>query len=75
MISDAVAEIQNVGITCVIIIPLRNTRNYQTVSDDSKMIDQWPLGLKHELSSSARTLVSWARIPLEVWMFAFILFR
>jgi hypothetical protein len=29
---------------------------------------QWPCGLKHELSSLARTLGSWVRIPLEVWM-------
>jgi hypothetical protein len=26
---------------------------------------QWPRGLRHELSSSARTLGSWVRIPLE----------
>jgi hypothetical protein len=29
---------------------------------------QWPRGLRHELSSPARTLRSWARIPLEAWM-------
>jgi hypothetical protein len=29
---------------------------------------QWPLGLRHELSSPARTLGSWVRIPLETWM-------
>jgi hypothetical protein len=28
---------------------------------------QWPRGLRHELSSPARTLGSWIRIPLE-WM-------
>jgi hypothetical protein len=27
---------------------------------------QWPCDLRHELSSSARTLESWVRIPLEV---------
>jgi hypothetical protein len=30
---------------------------------------QWPRGLKHELSSLARTLGSWVRIPLRAWMF------
>jgi hypothetical protein len=30
---------------------------------------QWPRGLKHELSSPSRTLGSWVRIPLKVWMF------
>jgi hypothetical protein len=29
---------------------------------------QWPRGLKHELSSPARTLGSWVQIPLEAWM-------
>jgi hypothetical protein len=29
---------------------------------------QWPRGLRHEPSSLARTLGSWVRIPLEVWM-------
>jgi hypothetical protein len=37
--------------------------------------DQWLRGLRHELFSSARTLGSWVRIPLETWMsvYAFIL--
>jgi hypothetical protein len=37
---------------------------------------QRPRGLKHELSSLARMLGSWVRIPLKAWMFecAFILF-
>jgi hypothetical protein len=35
---------------------------------------QWPRGLRHEMSSPAWTLGSWVRIPLEAWMFAFILF-
>jgi hypothetical protein len=30
---------------------------------------QWPRGLRHEPTSSARTLGSWVRIPLEEWMF------
>jgi hypothetical protein len=34
---------------------------------------QWARGLGHELSSPARTLGSWVRIPLQVRMFAFIL--
>jgi hypothetical protein len=29
---------------------------------------QWPRGLRHELSSLTRTLGSWVRIPLKVWM-------
>jgi hypothetical protein len=29
---------------------------------------QWPHGLRHVLSSAARTLGSWVRIPLEAWM-------
>jgi hypothetical protein len=29
---------------------------------------QWPRGLSHELSSLARTLGSWVRIPLKAWM-------
>jgi hypothetical protein len=32
-----------------------------------KKISQRPEGLKHELSSLAITLRSWARIPLEAW--------
>jgi hypothetical protein len=35
---------------------------------------QWPRGLRHELSSLARTLGSRVRIPLEAWMSVFILF-
>jgi hypothetical protein len=30
---------------------------------------QWPRGLRHEMSSSAWTLGSLVRIPLEAWMF------
>jgi hypothetical protein len=29
---------------------------------------QWLRGLRHELSSLARTLGSWVRIPLKAWM-------
>jgi hypothetical protein len=29
---------------------------------------QWPRGLRHELSSVARTLGSWVRIQLKAWM-------
>jgi hypothetical protein len=29
---------------------------------------QWPRGLRHEISSPARTLGSWIRIPLEACM-------
>jgi hypothetical protein len=30
---------------------------------------QWPRGLRNKLSSLARTLGSWIRIPLKAWMF------
>jgi hypothetical protein len=30
---------------------------------------RWPRGLRHEPSSPARTLGSWARIPFKAWMF------
>jgi hypothetical protein len=29
---------------------------------------EWPRGLRHELSSLARKLRSWVRIPLKTWM-------
>jgi hypothetical protein len=32
---------------------------------NTSMPGHWPLGLRHELSSPARTLRSWVRIPLE----------
>jgi hypothetical protein len=31
-------------------------------------LSQWPTGLTHVLSSAARTLGSWIRVPLEAWM-------
>jgi hypothetical protein len=31
-------------------------------------VDKWPRCLRHELSSPARTLGSWVRVPLETWM-------
>jgi hypothetical protein len=33
---------------------------------------QWPRGLRHELSTPAKTLGSWVRIPLEAWLFVCI---
>jgi hypothetical protein len=30
---------------------------------------QWPHGLRHEMSSLARILGLWVRIPLKAWMF------
>jgi hypothetical protein len=35
---------------------------------DGMSRSQWSHGLRHELSSAARTLGSWVRIPLEAWM-------
>jgi hypothetical protein len=37
-------------------------------SYDSQSRSQWPRGLRHELSSPARTLGSWVGIPLKTWM-------
>jgi hypothetical protein len=34
---------------------------------------QWPRGLRHELSSLARTVRSCVRIPLKAWRVVFIL--
>jgi hypothetical protein len=34
---------------------------------------QWPRGLRYELSSLARTLGSWVRIPLKAWISAIIM--
>jgi hypothetical protein len=39
-----------------------------TVYPRERCRSQWPRGLKHELSSFARTLGSWVRITLEAWM-------
>jgi hypothetical protein len=36
--------------------------------DDKSRRSQWSHGLRHVLSSTARTLGSWVRIPLEAWM-------
>jgi hypothetical protein len=35
---------------------------------------QWPRGLRHELSSLARKLGSWVRIPEKAWMFGVWMF-
>jgi hypothetical protein len=35
---------------------------------------QWLRGLRHKLSSLARTLGSWVRIPLKAWMFFCVYF-
>jgi hypothetical protein len=32
-------------------------------------LSQWPRVLRHELSSLARTMKSWVRIPIKAWMF------
>jgi hypothetical protein len=38
-------------------------------SKDRTSWSQWPLGLRHEMSSPAWILESWVPIPLEAWMF------
>jgi hypothetical protein len=30
---------------------------------------QWPRGIRHEMTSLARTVELWDRIPLKAWMF------
>jgi hypothetical protein len=40
------------------------------ISDISR--SQWPRGLRHELSSSARTLGSWVRVVPEAWIFVYV---
>jgi hypothetical protein len=50
--------------------------NDTTNSWNYMMSITWPRGLRHELSSLARTLRSWVRIPFKAWMsllYAFIL--
>jgi hypothetical protein len=43
--------------------------NYSLLNKNSVTSwSQWPRGLRHELSSPARTPGSWVRIPLEAWM-------
>jgi hypothetical protein len=37
-------------------------------NEDYYCRSQWPRGLSHELSSTARTLGSWVRIPRKAWM-------
>jgi hypothetical protein len=37
-------------------------------TDPGTSRSQWPRNLRHELSSSARTLGTWVRIPLKAWM-------
>jgi hypothetical protein len=54
-----------------------NCRNSLLVTQLGR--SQWPRGLRHELSSPARTLRLWVRIPLEAWMsvcvyYVFVLF-
>jgi hypothetical protein len=41
--------------------------NFITVNCKSRR-SQWPRGLRHWLSSPARTLGPWIRIPFEAWM-------
>jgi hypothetical protein len=45
-----------------------SVRNMILCAHISQSRSQLPRGLRHELSSLARTLGSWARIPLKAWM-------
>jgi hypothetical protein len=53
------------------LINRRGSRNVYLNCKFSRL--QWPRGLKHQLFSSAPTLRSWVRIPLERWMFVCVL--
>jgi hypothetical protein len=46
---------------------LQGTEFINLMTPDGRL--QWPRGLRHELSSPARSLGSWVRIPLKAWMF------
>jgi hypothetical protein len=54
---------------------LFHLRHYKHSYTSYRCRPRWPRGLRHELSSLARTLGSWVRISLKAWMsvFAFIL--
>jgi hypothetical protein len=58
---------------------LKGGKFYKTYNEQVGIIfvclSQWPRRLRYELSSLARTLGSWVRIPLKAWMsvYAFIL--
>jgi hypothetical protein len=43
------------------------------ITDNCKSRWQWLWGLRHEMSSPARILGSWVRIPLKAWMYAVFL--
>jgi hypothetical protein len=45
-----------------------DVRNINLVLKSMADRSQWPRGLRHELSSLARKLGSWVRIPLKAWM-------
>jgi hypothetical protein len=45
-----------------------STTNYFPEERTTEGRSQWPCSLTHELSSPARALGSWVRIPLEAWM-------
>jgi hypothetical protein len=51
-------------------IKVRKTGLAENETDEGR--SQCPRGLRHELSSLARTLGSWVRIPLEAWMSVYV---
>jgi hypothetical protein len=51
---------------CNALALLHSIENYNSQMKESR--SQWPRGLRLELSSSARTLWSWVRIPLKAWI-------
>jgi hypothetical protein len=51
---------------------LENYFTYLVGSENFLGRSQWPFGLRHELSSLARTLGSLVRIPLKASMFVYV---
>jgi hypothetical protein len=58
-VSPSVTSLSNLGMA-------GDSSNFHPYSNSGR--SQWPRGLRHEQSSLARTLGSWARILLDAWM-------
>jgi hypothetical protein len=55
------------GSTCLRPLGYRDRLGFEN-SNQFMCRPQWPRGLRYELSSLARTLRSWVRIPLNTWI-------